>query len=424
MNGNATILIPAEMGVDTVESLLAEHGRQFPWTYWLVLAGASAGLASLPLLKVDISVRAAGLVRPVMERTELRPAVSGHIAEVLARDNDRVRAGQALLLLRSRDVEERLARNQRLQAEARDLIADLETLTTGIHMPPAEPAGNSQAREETTGPLSLPPPPHGVPVVKTLFRTAALRRDQAGVLAQLASYRLAESKARGELDRYTQLSAKGIATRQEFDNARYEVDRLAAETRLLEAQVLARWQARLREETTTLAGLVSEAQRLHEELAQYAVRAPTDGVLVGFRGLSPGGFVAAGDTLGEVSPEGGLMVDTYVSPHDIGLIHVGQPVRLQVDAYPYTQWGLLDGTVTAIGGDLLNRGGGGPEANAFEVIVRPHATALLLSNGVRGELKKGLTLTARFLVARRSILQLLYDDADAWLNPQGNASAT
>jgi hypothetical protein len=37
---------------------------------------------------------------------------------------------------------------------------------------------------------------------------------------------------------------------------------------------------------------------------------------------------------------------------------------------------------------------------------------------VRGDLKKGLTLTARYVVARRSLLQILHDDASAWLNPQ------
>ncbi|HVZ66312.1 MAG TPA: HlyD family efflux transporter periplasmic adaptor subunit [Lacunisphaera sp.] len=418
MSGSATALIPAEVGGDTIESLLAEHSRPSRWIYGLVLAGVSAGLASLPFIEVDVSVQAAGIVRPIMERTEVRPAVSGHIGQVLARDNERVRAGQVLLLLRSRDVEERLGRNERLQEEERDLIADLQILTTGIHMPPANLAGNSQAREETTGPLSLPPPPHGVPVVKPIFRTAALRQEQAGLRAQLASYRLAESKARGELDRYTRLAAKGIATQQEFDNARYEVERLAAETRLLQEQALARWQARLRDETTALAGLVSEARRLREEQAQYAVRAPADGVLLGFRGWSAGGFVAAGESLGAVSPNDGLVVETFVSPRDIGLVRVGQAVRLQVDAYPYTQWGVLEGTVSAIGGDLLNRNPGSPESNAFEVIIHPRTTKLFLPGGARGELKKGLTLSARFLVGRRSVFQLLYNDVNALINPE------
>ncbi|MFP5250088.1 MAG: secretion protein HlyD, partial [Acidobacteriota bacterium] len=69
------------------------------------------------------------------------------------------------------------------------------------------------------------------------------------------------------------------------------------------------------------------------------------------------------------------------------------------------------------------RGDGNPGASAFEVVVHPRATALHLPGGARGELRKGLTLSARFLVARRSVFQLLYDDANAWLNPQGSAPA-
>lgn len=63
----------------------------------------------------------------------------------------------------------------------------------------------------------------------------------------------------------------------------------------------------------------------------------------------------------------------------------------------------------------------GPSSSpAFKVLVRPAATFVTLPNGLRGELKKGLTLSARFLVARRSIFQLLYEDISAWLDPQAN----
>lgn len=416
-------MIPANLGEHTVEHLYAEHGSDRPWIYWLVLAGVTGALAGLPLIKVDLSVRAAGLIRPTTERVELRPAISGHVAEVLVRDNDRVQAGQPLLVIRSRDLEERLARNLVLEAELADLIADLQILTTGSVVAAARPSGDGQTKGETTGPLrSISPLPDG-PVANLSFRTAALRQEYAQFLAQLVSYELAEAKAGNELARYTTLASKGIATRQELDNAQYEVERLQAESRLLIAQTLARWQARLRDEQTAQAGLVSEAQRLQEEQTQYTLRSPAAGVLVGFSGWIAGGFVAAGQSLGAVSPEDTLQVETFVSPRDIGLVRVGQATRLQIDAYPYTQWGTLDGTVISISGDLASGAGNntanssGPAPAGFKVLVRPAATYLALPNGVRGDLKKGLTLSARFLVARRSVFQLLYDDVSAWLNP-------
>lgn len=402
---NQTTLYPANIAEDSLESLFAAHGPQRPVIYWLLLLGAIGALVALPLIKVDVAVRASGWVRPATERTELRPAVPGQIAQVLARDNDRVRAGQPLLTLRARDIEERLARNRVLQQEKNEIIADLGVLT----------AARVVGAEETRA------------VLGNRLRTAAFRQDLVQFSTQVDSYRLAETKARNELARYTALAAKGIATAQELDNARYEAERLQTESKLLVEQTLSRWQTRLRDEQTTLADLVSEEQRLAEEQAHYTLRAPADGVLVGFTGLSAGGFIGAGQALGAVSPDDSLLVETFVSPRDVGLVRVGQAARLQIDAYAYTQWGALDGTVESISGDMLGSGatqpGGATGSVFFKVVVRPHRTMLQLSNGVRGELRKGMTLSARFIVARRSLLQVLYQDVSNWLDPQANPTA-
>ena len=42
---------------------------------------------------------------------------------------------------------------------------------------------------------------------------------------------------------------------------------------------------------------------------------------------------------------------------------------------------------------------------------------LHLKNGFKGNLKKGMTLQARFVVARRSLWELLFDKVDDWVNP-------
>ena len=149
-----------------------------------------------------------------------------------------------------------------------------------------------------------------------------------------------------------------------------------------------------------------------------------DGVLVGFTGASAGGYAPMGQSFGAVSPEDTLQIETYVSAKDVGLVKVHQPVRLQIDAYSYTQWGTLDGTVESISGDMFGAGGTAPAGAVsgvlFKVVIKPLRTTLRLSNGVQGELRKGMTLNARFLVARRSLLQVLYEDVSAWLDPRAN----
>jgi HlyD family secretion protein len=384
------MFIPAHLAEHTVESLYAGQGRERPWTYRVLLLAVVGTLATLPFINVDVSVRAPGMVRPATERVELRLAAGARIERVLARDNETVEAGQVLLVLSTAELDERLAHNHTLQVEHAALQAGLVSLLTAI-----------SAREESV----------------TAVLPADLRQELAQYQVQLGSYHLAENKARGELARYTALADKGIATPQELENARYESDRLRTESHLLTEQVCTRWQARLREESATLAELALEAQRLGEERGGYILRAPARGTLLGFTGWSPGGYVTAGQLLGAVSPADSLVVEARVASRDVGQVRVGQPARLQVDAFPYTEWGTLDGVVTAISGDWV---GGGEAANtppSFKVMVRPAKLQLSLPGGAHAELKKGLTLSARFLVARRSLFQLLYDDASAWLNP-------
>ena len=396
-------LSPAAFSRDLVESLLAEHHLPRPYLYWLMLGACTLGLIAAPLVKIDLSVSAPGRVRSRIERCEVQAPIAGLIAQVLARDNDRVSAGQPLVMLQSRDIDERLNRNQAMQTEHRRRIADLKVAT-----PAGPPAGASG------GPLAAAMLP-----VET-FATAAFREEYLQFLASLQTNRLATVNLRTAFERTAQLAARGIIPRREEETARYELDRGEAETALLIRQTSARWQARLQEEQTALDTLSSEEKRLQEEKALYVIRAPAAGVLLGFIGLNAGVFVLAGQSLGMLSPDDSLVVEALIPPRDAGLIRLGQPVKIQVDAYPYAQWGMLDGEVTTISEDaspVYSGAAGGISAFQFKVIIRPIATALRLPSGLCGELKKGLTVQTRFVVVRRSLFRLLYDDVRSALDP-------
>jgi len=47
-----------------------------------------------------------------------------------------------------------------------------------------------------------------------------------------------------------------------------------------------------------------------------------------------------------------LIAEAYVSPNDVGLLHQGMPVLMQVSALNYNQWGLLHGEVQEISNDI------------------------------------------------------------------------
>jgi len=398
----ATKPIPAELARHTVESLYAEHGGRRSWTAWLVLIGVAGALGALPLTEVDVTVRATGLVRPATERTELKAAMGGRVARLLAHDNDRVATGQRLVELDTRDLDERLARNRALQRERADLAADLAILTATY----ADGAAPDASRTRPGSSAGL--------------RTTLLMRENSEFLARCDAGRLTVAKTRLDLERAAGLSDLGVISRREWDDARYGAERAAVEAVLLVRQTLADWQARLRDEQTALTGLISEERRLIEERTLGVVCSPATGTVQGLAGLPEGTYVVAGQSLGYVSPDDSPVAEVLVSPRDIAFIRPGQPARMQVDAYPYTQWGLLAGTVESVGGDAISDG----RQTAFKVIVRPAALEIRRADGKAGVVRKGMTLTARFVVTRRSLLQLLYQNASARLDPQGGPASS
>ncbi len=89
------------------------------------------------------------------------------------------------------------------------------------------------------------------------------------------------------------------------------------------------------------------------------------------------------------------------------------PVNFQVDAFNYNEWGMIQGSVVEISNDFVMI----QNQPLFRVRCKLNSTELKLKSGFTGKLKKGMTVRAVFVVARRSLMQLLYDNVDDWLNP-------
>lgn len=98
--------------------------------YRLILLLVILSIAVLPFIKTTVSVTAAGIVRPVEERTEVKPVLSGTIDSILVKEGETVQKGQLIAVLRNeitqpKQVQQEFEFNQRML-----FIRDLELLTT------------------------------------------------------------------------------------------------------------------------------------------------------------------------------------------------------------------------------------------------------------------------------------------------------
>ena len=144
-------------------------------------------------------------------------------------------------------------------------------------------------------------------------------------------------------------------------------------------------------------------------------RSPVSGTIDQFSGIYRGSSIQAGQSLAVVSPDSTLCMEIYVTPRNIGFMNIGMPVNVQVESFNYNEWGTLPGKVTEISSDFL----ADSQGNSFyKVKCRMERNYLMLKSGQKGVLKKGMTVSAHFMITRRSLFDLLYQKIDDWANPK------
>ena len=348
--------------------------------YYLLLGLFIIGFGLLFIFQVDISVRSNGLYRSVHERTEIRSLVAATVEKVLVKENDHVTAGAPLIQLLSNSVNDKqdalTSQNNELVKQQRDLQQLLQ--------------GKFQH-----------------------LQTQLYIQEQVVYRSKINEITTRLTVARKNFLRYKELYQEKIISTAEYE--KFEADHKTIQNELLlyTEQQRDKWQSELTALNVKLNDLQAQHTAFTEERNLYTISSPTSGFIQQLKGIAPGSLLLAGDLVGEVSPDSGLMAEIYVSPKNIGYIHEGMAVRMQIDAFDYNVWGMVAGKVKSISRDIFVQDG----QPLFKVWCQTSNPVLRLKNGYQGTIKKGMTVQARFLVTRRTLFQLLFDKADDWLNP-------
>lgn len=379
--------IPAVFATDSLEALLAERGRQRPVIYWFALLGCTAAIVSLPFVEVDVSVAGSGFIRPATERSDILAQASGFVTDAPAKDNSAVHKGDMLLRLESKGIDESLATNIQQTKQKEAELADVTKLLVNLNQPGAfDPSELS---------------------------TAIYLKEYERFASEQADNDLKLAKTEREWNRAKTLVTQSLISAREVDDRRFEWDQTRAARELNIRHTLERWQSDAVQKQSELDTLRVERKKLLDQKGLYIIKAPRDGILLGFNVPAPGAYVQAGQKLGEISPSDKLVAELYVTPKDIGRLHESQRVNLQVDAYPYTEWGLLPGEIKQISHDFVISG----QQAMFKTTVTLLRNFLELRTGARGEIRKGMSVRGRFFLAHVTVWQILCRNMDSWLNP-------
>ncbi len=202
---------------------------------------------------------------------------------------------------------------------------------------------------------------------------AAYQKALAGPLPQdIAKAAATAANAEKEHERFAALYRDGIAPKEQLDAAATTAKTTAADLDLLR-------KGTRKEDIEAARAQYEQQQRqlgvLLKQRAETDVKSSINGVVQSF-GLRPGDIVAPNQTVAELLEASQLWVRVYVPETQLGLLHVNQPVRVNVDTYP-NQW--FPGHISTIAAqgeytpqNIQTRAQRAEEVFAVKVLVDPN----------------------------------------------------
>lgn len=328
------------------------------WLWWFVAARVTLyETTGQARLEVD------------QEARPIEAAVSGRVVKTNLKLGRAVQAGEVLVELEASAQRLQLAEEEARSAAVSAQLAALRDQTT------AEKQVQSETRQS-------------VPV--------ALDESRAKYDEAVAVIRAAEEEAK----RLAKLQAEGLVPEMDVIRAKAEAEKRRAAAESLRLAVNRQdkdlrakdsgQQAVLENLNRDAAVLTGEiktraatSERLKHEIELRVVRAPAAGQLGETANLQPGQFVREGDKLGAIVPDGKLRAIAEFQPESaLGRIRNGQPARLRLDGFPWTEYGQLRATVHSVASE--------PRSGhvRVELLVQPESAPLIpLQHGLPGKVE-------------------------------------
>jgi len=356
---------------------------------FLLLIGLSLFLLWAALFEIDQSVRAQGQVIPSAHTQIIQAADGGVLSQILVEEGQTVVTGQRLAVL---ETDRSNAGYEESRSKGAALLAALDRTR-------AEATNRTPIFSKKVTDF-----PEFIEVQQALYA-----QRKRSVEEEIDTLKSGLAMAKEELKINEELFDTG-------DTSKLEVMRTKRQVSEIEGKingVLNKYRQDARMEATKLEEeLASNRYKLEERqsiLGHTELTSPVTGVVKYLKINTIGGVLRAGDELMQISPtEGNMIIEAKVNPVDIGQLKLSLPVAIKLDAFDYSSYGTLKGTLNYISSDTLTEQGGNGQALTYyraNVLVDPDQTTNPKLANVA--LKPGMTATVDIKTNNRTVLQYL-----------------
>ena len=330
---------------------------------------------------------------------------SGRVTELMVREGDEVKAGDALARISlERATASGASTAEAVSAEMQSRRASLEREQEQL-----KSLGEQQVEQLRRRVRDLDNELAQIDREMKLQETRVKStREQADRFKSLAGEKfVSDVAAKQKQDEVTDQEIKLQALRRQ----RAQVERDLGAAKMEEPQVA----LRTRSQADQLARQISE---LKEGLSQVearresVIRAPMAGIVTNIA-VNRGQSIAADAPLATVLPKGsGLHVELLVPTRAIGFVTRGSEVVLRYEAFPYERFGQYRGVITNIGSNVWTQGERIGPLSAKEPVYRVDVQLERQSVAALGQefpLRPGMLVNADLLLEKRTLLEWLFE---------------
>ena len=397
-----------------------------------LLATAALGFAWADVAPLSGAVVAPAEVKVELNRKTVQHAEGGIVREILVRDGQTVRTGDALLLIGDLRTQAELAllQDQWRSARLRAARADAEARGAPSFEPPADLAADPQAAEHVLRERA---------VFETRKRSVneqvALIHDQlTQVQAQAAalesqiqatslSARLSDEElamneklvAQGFISRARVLGFQRVAAdyasrigehRSDLAAARQRAGELRARISQLRLQQQTQATDELRDATAQVRELTERLRPSRDNVERQTVRAPVDGTVMALRVAGPGAVVAPREPLLDVVPaHEKLVIGARIPTQDVEHVSVGAAAEVRLLGSDARRRPLLPGRVVFVSADRMSDTAGA--RTWFDVTVEVERAALEQHQQAPLQLQPGMPAELYITTADRTLIEYL-----------------
>ncbi|GAA0315946.1 HlyD family efflux transporter periplasmic adaptor subunit [Psychrobacter aestuarii] len=304
------------------------------WSIWTALIGIVLLLVWASFAKIDQVTRASATVIASARTQEIQASEGGVLTEIAVKEGEEVKRGQLLVVLEEERAKAALDNSASKIAALQAKLARLEA-------------------EIFQTPLKFSESVKGYPEY-VQNQTALYNRRRQAINEEVSSLENMLVLAKRELGMNEPLLAYGDVSQADVIKLRRQVADIEAQINNKRNEYFEEAQAEMTKAQEELDTQIEELRDRAQVLEEKRLMAPTEGKVNNIKVTTIGGVVKPGEVIMQILPTSSdLVVEAEVSPADIAYVKEGQDATVKLDAYDYSIFGAMTGTVEYISPDTL-----------------------------------------------------------------------